>query len=74
MAMQFIPRDADIARGDVVTTSGLEGIIPEGLLLGTITEVVDMASAPFKRALVEPLADPLEWSNVLILSPMSEDL
>jgi rod shape-determining protein MreC len=71
MNMNFIPRDADVARGDVVTTSGLNGNIPEGLLLGTVTEVIDLPSAPFKSALLEPFADPLEWSNVLILPPTS---
>ncbi|MFA5946785.1 MAG: rod shape-determining protein MreC [Patescibacteria group bacterium] len=69
MNINFIPRDADVARGDVVTTSGLNGNIPEGLLLGTVTEVIDLPSAPFKSALLEPFADPLEWSHVLILPP-----
>ncbi len=71
MTMNFIPRDADVARGDIVTTSGLDGRIPEGLLLGTVTEVIDLPSAPFKSALLEPFADPLEWSAVLILPPVS---
>jgi len=69
LSMQFVPRDAGIARGDVVVTSGLEGKIPEGLLLGTVTEVIDMQSAPFEEALVEPLENPLDWSFVLILAP-----
>jgi rod shape-determining protein MreC len=69
LTMQFVPREAGIARGDVVVTSGLEGRIPEGLLLGTVTEVVDMQSAPFEEALVEPLENPLDWSYVLILAP-----
>lgn len=69
LSMQFIPRDSGITRGDVVVTSGLEGQIPEGLMLGTVTEVTDMPSAPFEEALVEPLEDPLAWSMVLILPP-----
>ncbi len=69
LSLQFVPRDSGITRGDVVVTSGLEGKIPEGLLLGTVTEVVDMQSAPFEEALVEPLHNPLDWSFVLILAP-----
>lgn len=71
IGLNFIPREADVARGDIVTTSGLDGRITEGLLLGTVTEVINHASAPFKSALLEPFADPLEWSNVLILPPIS---
>lgn len=74
MAMNFIPRDADVARGDVVVTSGLGGNIPEGLLLGTVTEVIDTPSAPFKEALLEPFADPLGWSNVIVLPLISNTL
>lgn len=69
MSLKFIPRDVDIARADVVVTSGLGGKIPEGLLLGTVTDVVDMESAPFKEAFVQPLQDPLDWSTVLLIPP-----
>lgn len=67
LTMEFVPREAGVVRGDVVVTSGLGGEIAEGLLLGTITEVIDMESAPFAEALVEPLEDPLSWSAVLVL-------
>ncbi|MFA5945429.1 MAG: rod shape-determining protein MreC [Patescibacteria group bacterium] len=69
MSLKFIPRDVDIARADVVVTSGLGGLVPEGLLLGTVTDVVDMESAPFKEAFVAPLEDPLDWSTVLLIPP-----
>lgn len=71
LSLQFVPREADVARGDVVATSGLEGQIPEGLLLGTVTEVIDMESAPFVEALVEPLESPLEWNTVLVLKAVA---
>jgi rod shape-determining protein MreC len=67
LSMQFIPREAGVTKGEVVVTSGLGGLIPEGLLLGTVTTVVDMESAPFAEALVEPLQDPLAWNMVLVL-------
>ena len=69
LAMEFVPQDAQIAVGDVVVTSGLEGLVREGLVLGVVTEVVNVESAPFQRALIEPLYEPREWTTILILPP-----
>ncbi len=72
LSLDFIPRTVDIAAKDVVVSSGLGGFMPEGLLLGTVTDVVDMESAPFKQAFIAPLEDPLDWSMVLIIPPTAE--
>ncbi len=74
LSMEFVPREAGVTKGEIVVTSGLEGQIPEGLLLGTVTTVVDMESAPFAEALVEPLQDPLSSSMVLILPNVGTEL
>lgn len=71
LAMNFVPQDADIHAGDIVVTSGLDGLMPEGLVIGTLSDVIVEDSAPFKRAIVEPLHDPREWSTMLIIPPLS---
>ncbi|KKW28415.1 MAG: Cell shape-determining protein MreC [Candidatus Uhrbacteria bacterium GW2011_GWD2_52_7] len=68
LAMDFIPQDANVEAGNLVVTSGLDGLMPEGLVIGMISDVVVQESAPFKRAIIEPLHDPREWSTMLILS------
>jgi rod shape-determining protein MreC len=35
--VQYVPRDAEIAAGDTVVTSGLDGRFPSGLLVGKVT-------------------------------------
>ncbi len=69
LAMEFVPQDAQLQEGDVVVTSGLESTIREGLVIGLVTEVVVVESAPFQRALIELLYEPREWTTVLILPP-----
>ncbi|MCR4311893.1 MAG: hypothetical protein NUV56_01280, partial [Candidatus Uhrbacteria bacterium] len=71
LAMDFVPQDADVAPGNIVVTSGLDGSIPEGLVIGTISDVIIQESAPFKRAIIEPLHDPREWSTMLIIPPQA---
>ena len=71
LSMEFIPQDAKVDGGDVVVTSGLDGAMPEGLVLGTVSAVVVQESAPFKTAVVEPLHDPREWSTMFLLAPLN---
>lgn len=72
LAMDYIPQDAELAVNDLVVTSGLDGIMPEGLVIGTVSDVVIQESAPFKRAVIEPLHDPREWSSLMLIPPQSQ--
>lgn len=69
LRMQFVPEDAVIRQGDLVATSGLEGEVPQNIVIGVITSVIDKDTAPFLEALVEPLYDARTWTNVFVLTP-----
>ncbi len=67
LRIDFIPPDQVVAVGDLVVTSGLEGNIPSGLLVGVVNAVELDPSSPFQSAVVEPLADLRRTHNVVIL-------
>lgn len=67
--MQYIPEDAVIQAGDLVVTSGLEGSLPYGIVIGIVTNVTKEDTAPFLEALVEPVYDARTWTNVLVMTP-----
>jgi rod shape-determining protein MreC len=67
--MDFIPQDAEIGTGNLVVTSGLDGFVRQGLVIGLVTELVTVPSAPFKQAYIELLYEPREWTTVLVLPP-----
>lgn len=69
LRMQYIPLDANVHEGDVVVTSGLAGILPANLVIGLVTSVISVETAPFLEALIEPLYDDRTWTNVLVLNP-----
>jgi rod shape-determining protein MreC len=69
LVMEFIPQDAELGNGNLVVTSGLDGLVREGLIIGLVTEVVSVESAPFQQAFIELLYEPREWTTVLILPP-----
>jgi len=69
LVMEFIPQDAELGNGNLVVTSGLDGLVREGLVIGLVTEVVSVESAPFQQAFIELLYEPREWTTLLILPP-----
>lgn len=53
----YLPRNATIRPGEIVVTSGLGGLFPKGLILGTVTEVTAEEYGLGKYARVKPAVD-----------------
>ncbi len=52
--MNYLSRDADIAVGDRVLTSGLDGIFPKGVVIGEVVEVSRSHRGLLQAAVVQP--------------------
>ncbi len=63
----YIPNDLDLAQGDVIETSGLGGIYPKGIIIGTVKEVRTGESDLDRYAIVQPAVDLKRLSQVVIL-------
>ncbi len=72
--LKYVQRNEDVQVGDQVISSGMGGVFPKGLLLGTVQEVVRGSSGLFQRVEVEPAADfsRLEEVMVVIQPPPEE--
>ncbi|WP_187116838.1 rod shape-determining protein MreC [Rubeoparvulum massiliense] len=57
LIMRKIPLGASIVKGDTIITSGLGGVFPAGLFIGTVTEVMKGDNGLTQEAKVEPAAD-----------------
>jgi rod shape-determining protein MreC len=55
--LTYLPADAQLVSGDQVTTSGLGGVYPAGLMVGTIRGVYTQEDGLSRYAQVEPAAD-----------------
>ena len=60
--------------GDTLTTSGIDGVYPPGLLVARVTRVERRAGSMFARVLAEPLASAQGVRHVLVLEPVGKDL
>lgn len=64
----YIPTDANIIQGDSVETSGLGGIYPKGIHIGTIKQVVSTKNIIDRYALVETAVDFSKIETVLVIT------
>jgi rod shape-determining protein MreC len=67
MVIAFIPQTDVVGQGDVVLTSGLGEMYPEGYVVGKVARVERKDADPFQAAVVEPAVamDKLERLYVL---------
>jgi rod shape-determining protein MreC len=54
--LRFVAPNADIVVGDVLVTSGLDGMYPAGLAVAKVTQVESVAQGAFGRVVCQPLA------------------
>ena len=68
MVIAYIPQTDDVSSGDVVLTSGLGGIYPEGLVVGKVSRVQRNDADPFQAAVVEAAVPMDKLERLYVLS------
>ena len=63
----YIPTDANLVQGDSVDTSGLGGIYPKGIHVGTVKKIVSTKNMTDRYALVETAVDFNKLNTVLVV-------
>ena len=64
--MEFVSEVADIVAGDVIMTSGTDGIYPKGFMIGQV-ESVEKNGPAYKRIVVKPAVDFRALEEVLVV-------
>lgn len=64
----FIPTDANVLEGDSVETSGIGGIYPKGIHIGTIKKVVNTKNITNRYAIIETAVDFSRLETVLVIT------
>ena len=70
MELRFMAGNADVQVGDLLSTSGVDGIYPPGLPVARVTLVDRKIDTSFARILLEPVAVPDAVRHVLVLEPV----
>lgn len=69
LELRFMPANADVQEGDVLVTSGLDGIFQTGFPVARVVAVERDTSYSFARILCTPVAGVENFGEVMILAP-----
>jgi rod shape-determining protein MreC len=72
LELRFLASNADVQPGDVLTTSGVDGVYPPGLPVAKVARVERMVQTAFAKIYCEPAALMSGANHVLVLDPISE--
>lgn len=69
LELRFMPANVDVQNGDVLVTSGLDGIFLPGLPVARVVHIERDTSYSFARIYCEPVAGVEHFGEVLVLDP-----
>jgi rod shape-determining protein MreC len=70
--LRFMPMNADVQAGDVLVTSGIDGVYPPGLMVAKVTSIDRNAALAFARITCAPLGGVDRRGHVLVLTTRRE--
>jgi rod shape-determining protein MreC len=71
LELKFVPGGADMQKGDLLTTSGIDGVYPAGLHVGRIARIDRRVDSSFARVHAEPMATE-RGRHLLVLLPFKD--
>lgn len=71
MELRYMAANADVAAGDLLTTSGVDGVYPPGLPVARVEKVERRGDVVFARIDCTPLAVVFGAAHVLVLEPVT---
>lgn len=72
LILKQVPNDAKVSEGNTVTTSGLGGVSPEGLIIGEVTSASSDNFGLSQSVKVKPAADFKDIRSVLVIMTLNE--
>jgi len=69
--LRFMPVNADIENGDVLVTSGIDGVYPAGLPVALVSNIERNAAYPFARITCTPAAGVNRHGQVMVLARLA---
>ncbi len=74
LELRFVAANADVQVGDLLQTSGIDGVYPPGLAVARVAAVERRVESGFARILLAPVASPDGVRHVLVLEPVAMQL
>ena len=69
ISLAYLPNSVDVIKGDILRTSGIDTIYPEGLAVAEVTEINIDPKLPFAKIICKPIASILNHNHLLVVVP-----
>jgi rod shape-determining protein MreC len=66
LRMEYVSEVSDVVAGDIVVTSGIDGIYPKGFVIGRV-DAVEKSGGSYKRITLRPAVDFSSLEDVLVV-------
>ncbi len=73
LRLEYVSVDADVKEGDIIVTSGIGGIYPKGLPLGTVASVEREPNALYYTVVVNVTSTTENNEEVLVITSLTEE-
>src|SRR5215510_2290532 len=74
MELRFMAANSDVQQGDLLITSGVDGVYPPGLAVATVVKVDRKVDSGFARISLQARARPDGVRHVLVLDPLASQM
>ena len=74
MELRYMPANADVQVGDLLTTSGVDALYPPGLPVAQVERVERRSDSAFARVYCKPMAQAGATSHVVVLTPINSQV
>ena len=74
MELRFMGSNADVQVGDLLTTSGVDGVYPPGLPVAWVSRIEHRAESTFSKIYCVPQALTTGARHVIVVKPITSDL
>ena len=73
LELRFMPANADVEKGDILVTSGIDGVYLPGLPVAQVVQIERDGAYSFARILCKPLAGVEHFGDAVLLNPPSKE-
>ena len=74
LELRFMAANADVQPGDVLATSGVDGVYPPGLPVARVDKVERRNDTAFARIALRPMAMVESTAHVIVLQPVTDQI
>ena len=72
ISLSYLPNSVDVMKGDILKTSGIDTIYPEGISVAEILEINHDPKLPFAKIICRPISAIRNHSHVLVVTPINK--